>query len=386
MLFEQPHRGSSLLDQRSLKPLALVVALVLCLFAFVLGSKEAWANEQSSSTEQQQPVGESITIVNGQQVAEPAPVPTSPPASATPPSEPTPTQTLPPPPSDTVAPKTDPEAAPQPSTPQPTPLQRTVVITSGGGETVGPGVEPVSTSGQPEPASKESSTLTTPSTTTTTTTPSESAPEPASAAPTPNNPGSAGAPAALPAAVSAAPAEVVEPLMEGLPALQEEEVAQGVASQEEEQARPGYSSFSEIAPASGSAAQPLTQALTDAVGTSTSEVAKAVAGLLGTVGQWVADAATTTSGEESSSSSSSGGTTPEPFIPVNPEPWGSSFVSLFSGMGQSSAGGAGASTLLLGVLLLASTLLLRRDLRMYLVSCEVAKPSSALLSPLERPG
>jgi hypothetical protein len=37
-------------------------------------------------------------------------------------------------------------------------------------------------------------------------------------------------------------------------------------------------------------------------------------------------------------------------------------------------------------LFLGSLVLLRRDLRMYLVSCEVPKPSSALLSPLERPG
>jgi hypothetical protein len=37
-------------------------------------------------------------------------------------------------------------------------------------------------------------------------------------------------------------------------------------------------------------------------------------------------------------------------------------------------------------LFLALTLLLRRDFRTYLVSCEVPKPSSALLSPLERPG
>jgi hypothetical protein len=98
----------------------------------------------------------------------------------------------------------------------------------------------------------------------------------------------------------------------------------------------------------------------------------------------VSDAAP--SGEESSSSS--GSTMPEPFVPVSPDPFGNSFVSLFYGGGQtSSAGGAGATTtLLLGVLVLTSTLLLRRNFRMYLVSCEVLKPSSALLSPLERPG
>lgn len=175
-------------------------------------------------------------------------------------------------------------------------------------------------------------------------------------------------------------------MMPGLPALQQvaQEVGllQGVAPQGQDQPV-FYSSSSPIVPAAGAAVQPLTRAVTNLVGTSTSAAANAVAGVLGTVGQWVSDAAS--SGEESSSSS--GGTTPEPLAPVSPEPFGSSFISLFSGGGQtSSAGGAGATTLLLGVLLLASTLLLRRDLRMYLVSCEVAKPSSALLSPLERPG
>jgi hypothetical protein len=174
-------------------------------------------------------------------------------------------------------------------------------------------------------------------------------------------------------------------MIPGLPALQqvaqEAGLLQGAAPQG--QAQPISYSSSPIVPVAGAAVQPLARAVTDLVDTGTSAAAKAVAGVLGTVGQWVSDAAP--SGEESSSSS--GGATPEPFVPVSPEPFGSSFVSLFSGSGQtSSAGGAGATTLLLGVLVLASTLLLRRDFRTYLVSCELPKPSSALLSPLERPG
>src|SRR5215213_9590659 len=40
---------------RSRKPLTLLLALVLCLFVFVLSSNEAWAKGLPSSTEQQQP-------------------------------------------------------------------------------------------------------------------------------------------------------------------------------------------------------------------------------------------------------------------------------------------------------------------------------------------
>jgi hypothetical protein len=155
---------------------------------------------------------------------------------------------------------------------------------------------------------------------------------------------------------------------------------QGLAPQQGQASPAGGYLSSGIAPASA-AVQPLT----NFVGTSTAAVVNAAANVLGTVGGWLTEAP---SGDEdgSSSSSSGGTTTPEPFDPVSPQPLGSSFISLFSGGGaQSSAGGAG-TPLLLGVLFLASTLLLRRDLRMYLVSCEVPKPSSALLSPLERPG
>ena len=155
-----------------------------------------------------------------------------------------------------------------------------------------------------------------------------------------------------------------------------------MASQEE--AWTGYYSTSGIAPTSP-AVQPLTRALTnfvDIVDTNTSAAASAVAGVLGTIGSWLAEAP---SGDEDSSSSSYGGTTPEPFAPLIAQPLGSSYFSLFSGVGQASTEGTGAP-LLLGVLLLTSSLLLRREIRTYLVSCELPKPSSALPVPLERPG
>ena len=321
---------------RSRKPLTLLLALVLCLFVFVLSSNEAWAKEQPSSTEQQQPTVKRTTIVNGKQVADPEPVP------------------------------------------QPTLLQRMVAITTTGDETAGPRAELASASQKIDLA---------PTTTTPSTTPFELAPVSVSATPTvdrgsPEIESSTAAEegsAALPANLSA-PSEVWEPVIPS-PALQQQ-VAQVVASQE--QSRPSYYSTSKIAPSSA-AVQPLTWTLNNVIGTNTSATASAVAGVLGTVGNWLSEAPS--SAEDSSSSSQ--GTWPAPSAPVSPEqqqPLGSSYIGLSSGMGQASSAGGLGTTLLLGVLFVASTLLLRRDFRTYLVSMELPKPSSALLSPLERPG
>ena len=320
---------------RSRKPLTLLLALVLCLFVFVLSSNEAWAKGQPSSTEQQQPTVKRTTIDNGKQVADPEPVP------------------------------------------QPTLLQRMVAITTTGDETAGPRAKPASASQKIDPA---------PTTTTPSTTPFELAPVSVSATPTvyrgpPEIESSTAAEessAALPANLSAS-SEVREPVIPS-PALQQQ-VAQVVASQE--QSRASYYSTSGIAPSSA-AAQPLTWTLNNVIGTNTSATVSAVAGVLGTVGDWLSEAPS--SAEDSSSSSQ--GTWPAPSAPVSPEqqPLGSSYIGLSSGMGQASSAGGLGTTLLLGVLFVASTLLLRRDFRTYLVSMELPKPSSALLSPLERPG
>src|SRR5829696_79550 len=324
---------------RSRKPLTLLLALVLCLFAFVLSSNEAWAKGLPSSTEQQQPTVERTTIVKGKQVADPEPVP------------------------------------------QPTLLQRMVAITPTGDETAGPRAEPASASQKIDLAP----------TTTTTTTPSttsfELAPVSVSATPTvdrgspeiESSTAAAEGSAALPAGLSA-PSEVWEPVKPS-PALQQQ-VAQVAASQE--QSRPSYYSTSKIAPSSA-AVQPLTWTLNNVIGMNTSATASAVAGVLGTVGNWLSEAPS--NAEDSSSSSE--GTWPAPSGPVSPEqqqPLGGSYIGLSSGIGQASSAGGLGTTLLLGVLLVASIELLRRDFRTYLVSIELPKPSSALLSPLERPG
>ena len=321
---------------RSRKPLTLLLALVLCLFVFVLSSNEAWAKGQPSSTEQQQPTVKRTTIVNGKQVADPEPVP------------------------------------------QPTLLQRMVAITTTGDETAGPRAKPTSASQKIDPA---------PTTTTPSTTPFELAPVSVSATPTvdrgspeiESSTAAAEGSAALPTGLSA-PSEVWEPVIPS-PALQQQ-VAQVVASQE--QSRPSYYSTSGIAPSSA-AVQPLTWTLNNVIGTNTSATVSAVAGVLGTVGNWLSEAPS--SAEDSSSSSQ--GTWPAPSAPVSPEqqqPLGSSYIGLSSGMGQASSAGGLGTTLLLGVLFVASIELLRRDFRTYLVSIELPKPSSALLSPLERPG
>src|SRR5215208_6590125 len=325
---------------RSQKPLTLLLALVLCLFVFVLSSNEAWAKGQPSSTEQQQPTVERTTIDNGKQVADPEPLQ------------------------------------------QPTLLQRMVAITTTGDETAGPRAEPASASQKSDLAP----------TTTTTTTPSttsfELAPVSVSATPTIDRgspeiesyTAAAEGSAALPAGLSAPSSEVWEPVKPS-PALQQQ-VAQVAASQE--QSRPSYYSTSKIAPSSA-AVQPLTWTLNNVIGTNTSATASAVAGVLGTVGNWLSEAPS--NAEDSSSSSQ--GTWPAPSGPVSPEqqqPLGSSYIGLSSGMGQASSAGGLGTTLLLGVLFVASIELLRRDFRTYLVSIELPKPSSALLSPLERPG
>ena len=321
---------------RSRKPLTLLLALVLCLFVFVLSSTEAWAKGQPSSTEQQQPTVERTTIVNGKQVADPEPLP------------------------------------------QPTLLQRMVAITTTGDETAAPRAEPTSASQEID--------FTPTTTTTPSTTPFELAPVSVSATPTvdrgsPEIESSTAAEegsAALPANLLA-PSEVWEPVIPS-PALQQQ-VAQVVASQE--QSRPSYYSTSGIAPSSA-AVQPLTWTLNNVIGTNTSATVSTVAGVLGTVGNWLSEAPS--SAEDSSSSSQS--TWPAPSAPVSPEQQllGSSYIGLSSGMGQASSAGGLGTTLLLGVLFVASIELLRHDFRTYLVSIELPKPSSALLSPLERPG
>jgi hypothetical protein len=74
---------------------------------------------------------------------------------------------------------------------------------------------------------------------------------------------------------------------------------------------------------------------------------------------------------------------PQPVAPLAPPLGGSSFSG--SG-GQTGLGGGGFASLLLVCVLASGLVLLRRDGLLSWASCEIPKPSSALLSPLERPG
>jgi len=75
----------------------------------------------------------------------------------------------------------------------------------------------------------------------------------------------------------------------------------------------------------------------------------------------------------------------QPAPPLAPPAGGGGSYSPFTGGGQ--LGGGGFAPVLVGILaLLATSLLSRSDFRKYLISCEMPKPSSALLLPLERPG
>jgi hypothetical protein len=80
----------------------------------------------------------------------------------------------------------------------------------------------------------------------------------------------------------------------------------------------------------------------------------------------------------------SDGTSQDPVAPLVP-PLGDSLFSPFTGAAGQLAGG-GVAPLLVGILALLTTILIRRDFRTYLIACDMPKPSSALLRPLERPG
>jgi hypothetical protein len=81
----------------------------------------------------------------------------------------------------------------------------------------------------------------------------------------------------------------------------------------------------------------------------------------------------------------SDGTSQDPMAPLVP-PLGDSLFSPFVGAAGQLGAGGGVAPLLVGILALLTVSLARRDFRTYLIACEMPKPSSALLRPLERPG
>jgi hypothetical protein len=143
------------------------------------------------------------------------------------------------------------------------------------------------------------------------------------------------------------------------------------------QALPGSSALAAAA-SSGAVQEALTRTLTTVAG-----AASAAANAFGTLADW-------TTGyyypSDEATQSPSGGGALAPLKPLFPpmSPSGDSSFFSMSGVGQAGPGG-GLVLLLLGVLA-SGLILLRRDGPLSWASCEMPKPSSALLLPLERPG
>jgi hypothetical protein len=350
----QPYRPASLLDQRSLKRLSLLVALVLCLFAFVLvSSGEAWAEEQPYPTVQQRTVEgtiESTTVVNGNVIGT-VPGETSLAVGGAPVETPL-AENPPTPPSYPAPPTPIPEPAPEP-----TPLRQAVVITAGEVKS-----EPGTTSA-PTPTFQETE------------------PEPTPTRP-PDSPSVPHPPGTVSVEVDTTPVPTLE---DAVPTPDLGPSATEVPASTTVDPSPSW----ELEPTSPPGAiQPIQRveqvALPHLISTNLASAAGAAANVLGTVGSWLSET------PAPDRDTLTGSITPEPLVPLaplTPLPFGDNDLSLFYG-GGSPTGAGGGSALLLplwGVFTLAA-ILLRRNGRTCLISCEVPKPSSALLSPLERPG
>ncbi len=351
----------------------MAAALVLCLFALVLSSTEAWAKEQPSQTLLQQGTVESTTIINGKVAEQPVPgatpQPVVPPPVEKPPAEDPaplpPTNETPaaeepsPPPIDPVPSTPKPEvAAPQPA-PRPAPQWFTSTTD---GEVVESA--PVLTSSQsvtdfgqvlePKPMPNDSPDVT----------PGVIDPAPASAAP------AAGADdryASRPAPDPVLPVPGPEAASE---------LAGLVRGLVAEPAAPWRDGDSPRTPANPTASA------VGAVQNTAASVASATAEALGTLTSSLTEPSAAGTQEDQPSEG-----TPQPAPPLAPPAGGGGSFSPFAGGGGQLGTGWGSAPLLVGILaLLATSLLSRRDFRTYLISCEMPKPSSALLGPLERPG
>jgi len=140
-------------------------------------------------------------------------------------------------------------------------------------------------------------------------------------------------------------------------------------------------------------ATPVTRAA-GALGSAVESVQSAAASAATSVASATAEVFRTLTGGSASTPSSdatsgnqqapSNGTSQDPVAPLVP-PLGDSLFSPFTGAAGQLASG-GVAPLLVGILALLTVSLTRRGFRTYLIACEIPKPSSALLRPLERPG
>ena len=427
---------------RDRKTLALSVMLALCLVTTsfgVLATGEAWGAEQPPQTTQPGTL-HSTTMINGK-VAEPVagakpPAETPPVVVENPPVETPPEQKTPLPPTNETPPveepspppvdpapstpepsvPTPPAPDPEPSTPQPAPQWFAVVTTDG--EVVES--DPVHTSW---------------STTDPEQTPDVAYPTPGSAAPvaTPvEDSGSSSVPSTSPdawplgsAADEAMPTDqrATEPFLgpvasdqvapqvapQGVAALLPEPVrglVPGSVISRDTAAQPAptmpavfekspVAALMPTVPASVVGALRLPSSLgtnaASAVGTVRSMAASVSSATMEFLGSLAGVSPSTTTSSSSTDATdetqeqqpSEGTPQPAP-APVAPPTGGGSF-SPFTGGGQLSNGG-GFAPLLVGILALLGTILLGRNFRTYLFSCDMPKPSSALLGPLERPG
>jgi hypothetical protein len=453
----QPHRNTAIqAPLQSRRSLALLVALVLCLSAFLLAANEAWAKEQPSRAAQQGPAKDKNTPngnANGK-VAEPVrgtptppvtPPPVQGPPAVTPPVQTPPVENAPPPPtSETPFPAEKPSSPPldpAPATPKPDPAPQPTPQpapqTGAGGEDVesdpvpNTSQPPMTDSGrvvEPEPVSAASPDLV-----------DEvkdivhylaPAPTPAPATPAAADDGHAAGPAPDPVlplpALAAASDQVLPAASEGLAALvrglvTEPATAPAAASTAPmAQWRDGgpLTTFTNnkrvaaVAAAAVPAAPAVGEAmrlssslgtrtagvLGSAVGTVPSAAANAAASAAARVATSVASATAevfrtlvggsagtpSTDATNGTQQAPSGGTPQVPVAPLAP-PLGGVFSPFTGAAGQLGPGG-GVAPLLVGILALLTVIMARRDFRTYLIACEMPKPSSALLRPLERPG
>jgi hypothetical protein len=367
---------TSRVAQFTWKIVALAVALALCFVVFVLATGEARAAEQPSQTSQPG-TAESVTIINGK-VAEPVPSLTTPSAETVPVetalSVPSPADSnrgsAPKPPS-ALAPEPTPEPATRP-TPEPATQPAVYVGTtepapSTGAATAAPEAKDATTTAPnegdasppvpelpvweivPEAATHQGNgPMSTPSTA-----PLEEVPASAGATPiaTPMVPPPS--PTVDVTQKPSGPSPIVVPVPSPVPSVVTPNPSWGI----------GKAAASAMA--------------------SVSSTATEVFSILSS--GFVEPSAARTQEEQSSR----GAPQPVPLDPLTSPVGGGAgyFSSTPTGAGGQLAGsGGGYAPLLLGILPLLAVILTRRDVRTYLVSCEMPKPSSALLMPLERPG
>lgn len=344
------------------------VALALCLAAFVLATSAARAAERPSQTAQQGTV-ESVTIIIGT-VAEPVPGGTTTPADSAPvKTAPVETTLLVPQPVDSnpgPAPEPTPAPAPERTTPDPAPnpapspnsepahqsitLQVDARATEPAPSTDAAPAAAPNVGGAPPPAHEPSV--------------PEIVPEPDTSQ------GNDPLPAPTTAPLEEAPATVGDTPI-ATPIVTPTPPASIVAQEVSEPSRT-------VVPVPSEVKSYLPSGIGEAAASAVASVTSMAADALGSLTGALAEPSTAGTQEEAPLEG-----TPQPAPPLAPAGGGSYSPATGSG-GQ--LAGWGFAPLLVGILALFAAILMRRDFRSYLISCEVPKPSSALLLPLERPG